>query len=173
MCSLGDTCDSIIRQSGGPVPFLSGFPKLRNAEPRRPIGIRPRKAYFAAFSSPRYCGNLRPWCESCIWKRGGFTTRARCLPYNATSSDQTELIFTKLWPRARRILVCSAVGISSETPIEAKPTTTTEKKNPNRTASTDRRVIADMRRAIAGCPVSQYYPVLVPSVESISLLWCP
>ena len=45
-----------------------------------------------------------------------------------------------------------------------------EKKNPDRTAITDRRVIADMRRINVGFSVSQYYPVMVPSIESIARL---
>ena len=75
--------------------------------------------------------------------------------------------------RARRMSVCSTASISVSAPIEATPTTTVEKKNPGRTQSTDRRIIADVRRINLGFPEYQYYPVRVPSVETLARLLAP
>ena len=69
--------------------------------------------------------------------------------------------------------MCSAESIHTDTPIVATPTTTVEKKNPDRTLSSGRRVIADMRRANVGIAATQYYPVRVPPIESIALLLAP
>ena len=53
---------------------------------------------------------------------------------------------------------------------EETPNATAEKKKPDRTISTDRGAIADMGRRNVGFPVSQYYPVRAPSVESVARL---
>ena len=58
----------------------------------------------------------------------------------------------------------------NETPIEDTPTKTVEKRNPDRTISTDRRAISNMRRIAVGFPPTQYYPVRSPSIESIARL---
>merc|ERR1712112_548209 len=68
------------------------------------------------------------------------------------------------------MFVCSAASVGESSPVEATPTTTVEKKNPDRTISTDRRVIADMRRINVGFNVDQYYPIRAPTVESIARL---
>ena len=62
------------------------------------------------------------------------------------------------------------VCVLSDSPVETTPTTTAGGKNPDRTVSTGRRVISDMRRINVGFNTSQYYPVLVPSIESIARL---
>ena len=108
-----------------------------------------------------------------MYGRGaGVAPRVRGLPYNATSSSTTELIAGKFKKgiRSRRLFLCHTKRISLDTPIEATPTTPTEKKNPDRTVRTDRRVIADMRRINVGFEVSQYYHVRVPPIESIARL---
>lgn len=70
--------------------------------------------------------------------------------------------------RARRMFVCSTDTVTCDTPIEATPTATVEKKNPGRAISTDRRVISDMRRINVGFSVTQYYTAREPAVESIA-----
>ena len=102
----------------------------------------------------------------------GETPRIRGLPRNPTQKDNSILIAEKLRKdaRARRMFVCAARAVSLETPIGATPTAAVEKKNPDRTISTDRRVIADMRRIKLGFNPSQYYPAMVPTVEELALL---
>lgn len=68
---------------------------------------------------------------------------------------------------------CSAESISFGAPIEATPTTTIEKRNLDRTLSTDRRVIAYMRRVNGVLSTARYYPLRVPSIESIARLLAP
>ena len=89
-----------------------------------------------------------------------------------TPSPSTDLISGKLRNdiRERRIFLCSADRAYRETPVEGTYTKTVEKKNPYRAVSTDRRVIADMRRLDLGFATAQYYPVRVPPIESISRL---
>ena len=69
--------------------------------------------------------------------------------------------------------MCSTERVALETPIESTPTTTVEKKHPDRTARTARRAIADMRRIKLGFSASQCYPVRGHSVESIARLLAP
>ena len=53
---------------------------------------------------------------------------------------------------------------------EEAPNATEDQKKPDRTISTDTRAIADMGRRNVGFPVSKYYPVRAPSVESVARL---
>ena len=80
-----------------------------------------------------------------VYDRGiGVTPRVRGLPYNQSCPDQTILIASKLWKdiHAQRIFGRSTLMVASETPIEAKSTTTVEKKNHGCTISTDRSVLS-------------------------------
>ena len=50
------------------------------------------------------------------------------------------------------------------------------KKNPSRSISSDRRVVADLRRVNIRCDTKQYYPAVVPKIYEIarrivSLVW--
>ena len=98
--------------------------------------------------------------------------RVRGLPYDTDKPDESLLIAGKFRKdiRARRIFVCSTAKVTDAAPVEAAPSTTLEKKNPDRTVSLDRRIIAGMRRVNLGFPESQYYPARVPSLESLARL---
>ena len=73
--------------------------------------------------------------------------------------------------RARRMFVRPAQIISLGAPIDASPATTVEKKNPDRTISAGRRVIAYIRRTNIGfAPPHYYYPVRAPSLEAMGRL---
>ena len=93
----------------------------------------------------------------------------RGLPYNASSTNPIAEKF-RGDIRAQRLSVCSTLSVTLDTPIEATPTTTVGKKNPDRSISHDRGAIADLRRVNVGFDISQFYPVRVPSVESIARL---
>ena len=105
-------------------------------------------------------------------KGAGATPRCRGLPRNHTRKSNSVLISEKLWmgSRDRRAIARSARDISLGTPIGETPTTSVRKKNPDRTISTGRRAIADMRRIYLGINPAQYYPMRFTIVESLARL---
>ena len=75
------------------------------------------------------------WCPRSrameVYDKGvGISPRLRGLPYNLTSHAPTGLVAQKVWNgvRSRRIFVRSTEKVLPDTPIEATPTTTAEKK---------------------------------------------
>lgn len=64
-----------------------------------------------------------------IWG-AGLTPRIRGLPYKLPTPDQALPIASILWKDiyARRIFARAAATVSGETPIEATPTSTAEKR---------------------------------------------
>ena len=68
----------------------------------------------------------------------------------------------------RRMFLCTTQTIKLDEQIEATPTTTVEKKNPDRSISTDKRIIADLRRVNLRFDTQQYYPVKVPTIQDIT-----
>lgn len=102
----------------------------------------------------------------------GFAPRTRGLPYSISTPATTELVAEKFRMdiRSRRFFVRSAGRISIDTPIAGTPTTAVGKRNHERTISANRRAIEDMRRVDVGFGAPRYYPVRVPSIESIARL---
>ena len=96
--------------------------------------------------------------------------RRRGLPYKMKDSETTTLILSKLWKDIfkRRMFLCTTRTVKLNELIEATPTTTVEKKNPDRSISKDRRVIADLRRVNLKFDTCQYYPIEAPSVHDIA-----
>ena len=101
----------------------------------------------------------------------GNVPRVRGSPYNRPSTSNAEMVAEKLRQdiKARRIFASSTQCVLSDTPVETTPTTTVGGGS-DRTVSSARRGIADMRRINVGFETSQYYPVRVPSIESIARL---
>ena len=63
-----------------------------------------------------------------------------------------------------RTFRCAAETVRLESPIQDTPSRAVYKKNQDRTKSSDRRVIADMRREGVDFQNPQFYPARVPSV---------
>ena len=173
--ALAGLGDALIRQSGGLYAALMGVQGLEMRSYADQLAFAHENndlfhaQYHAVIDIPNH--GVRA-----VYDKGvGITPRIRGIPYSLSKPDQTFLIASKLRKdiHAQRIFVCSTDTIASDTPIEAKPAKTVEKKNPGRTISTDRRAIADMRRIDVGLPSAQYYPVRGPSVEAISRLLVP
>ena len=84
--------------------------------------------------------------------------------------DNTALILSKLWKdvETRRLFLCTAKSISLSGQIEETPTTTAPEKNPDMSISSERRTIADLRRAKLRFNTDQYYKIAVPSVYDLS-----
>ena len=96
--------------------------------------------------------------------------RTRGLPYQLTERSHCITIGEKLWKdvTAGRMFVCAAKSVDTHAPVEATPTTTVDKKNLDRTLSTDKRMIADIRRVNLSSPADQYYHVAVPTITDIA-----
>lgn len=96
--------------------------------------------------------------------------RTRGLPYQIGDWGNTFIILSKLWKDLvmRRLFFCATVSITLSHPVEATPTITSPKKNPDRSVSSDRREIADLRRANLSFDTNQYYKVVVPSVYDLT-----
>ena len=170
--SLAREGDILIRQCGGLYPALAAFQESEMRAPNEQLDFAHEHALLFPAQYPAVTDILIQGVTA-VYNRGvGVAPRVRGLPYNMTSPDQTLLIASKLWKDIahRRIFVCSAAVVGEDSPIEATPTTTVEKKNPDRTISADRRVIAGMRRINVGFNPEQYYPIRAPTVESIARL---
>ena len=98
--------------------------------------------------------------------------RHRGHPYQRTNEENCVRIAEKLRKDgdALRMLVCAAESVDEHTPIEATPTASVEKRNPDRAISLDRRVVDDLRRVNLHFPTTQYYPAHVPTAPDISRL---
>ena len=96
--------------------------------------------------------------------------RTRGLPYQCTNEEHCHLIGEKFWKDilTKRMFVCTTRTVGPNTPVEATPTTLVDKKNPDRTISGDKRLIADLRRVNLSFPTDQFYNVSVPSISEIS-----
>ena len=107
MCSLSNAGGSIIRQSGGLYPALVDFQEceMRNRADQL-VFARGNHTLFPA-KYPEITGSLDQGGRAVYDKGVGLSSRVRGLNYNATSSDQTELIAKKLWKdiSSRRIFV--------------------------------------------------------------------
>ena len=92
--------------------------------------------------------------------------RTSGLPYIMGDSDNTVLILSKLWRdiATRGMSLRATDSISLGGSIESMPTATAGKKNPDRSISLDRMVIADSRRANFRFDTKQYYPIAAPSI---------
>ena len=79
-------------------------------------------------------------------------------PPNQSNDDQHCLtIGEKFWKDILngRMFVCTTGSLSLHAPLEATPTTMAGKKNPDRTISLDKRMIADLRRVNLSFPDGQ------------------
>ena len=96
--------------------------------------------------------------------------RTRGLPYQSNDDQHCLKIGEKFWKDILngRMFVCTASSVSLHTPLEATPTTMVDKKNPDRTISLDKRMIADLRRVNLSFPDGQYYKVTVPTVSEVA-----
>ena len=169
LCALAVKGDQLIQQRGGVYPALVEFQENQMRKHNGQMGFASEHKDLFPVQYPAVVGILDQGVRA-VYNRGvGFSPRVRGLPYNTASTD---LIAENFWKdiRAQRLFVCSTLSITLDTPIEATPTTTVEKKNPDRSISHDRRVIAGLRRVNVGFDISQFYPVRVPSVESIARL---
>ena len=163
---------NIIRRYGGLYPALAGIrgSEMRHLEPQIDYEHTRRESSPAQYHAP--VGILDQWIRVEYSEGVGVIPRGRGLPRNHTQKTNSVLLAAKMRKgvRALRMFVWPTQAISPDTPIDATPTTTVEKKNPDRTISTDRRAIADLRRINLGFNPAQYYPVRVPAVESLGRL---
>ena len=103
----------------------------------------------------------------------GKPPRVRGLPYNLSQPGQSHMTSRKLWNgvRARRLFVRPTATSTDDIPIVTTLTTTVEKKNPDVRISTDRRVVADVRRVNLGFqpppPVLPCAGTLVGSLSAV------
>lgn len=76
----------------------------------------------------------------------GGVPRVRGFPYNVNNAEHSMLIPGGFWKdtRGRRIFARPTATVTEATPVEATPTTTVDKKHPDRPISHDRRIIADV-----------------------------
>ena len=93
--------------------------------------------------------------------RGGYpgTFRVRGRPRNPADRN---FIMNKLWPKAQqgKMPLCAGGGIPLESQFTASPSTTVAKKLPDRTISSDKRVILDVRRVHLKCTKTDYWELL-------------
>ena len=96
--------------------------------------------------------------------------RVRGLPYQNNDTEHCTLIAEKFWKDIlmERMFVRTTRSVGPSAPVEATPTTMVDKKNPDRTISKDKRMIADLRRINLSFPVEQYYKVTVPTIGEIA-----
>ena len=78
---------------------------------------------------------------------------------------------TKLWQYATegKMFICATSGIPDGTRILCSPSTTAAKKLPNRTLSTDKRLIWDGRRVSLHCPKQDYWLLETPLVKDLAM----
>ena len=96
--------------------------------------------------------------------------RTRGLPYQSSNEQHCLAIGEKFWKDivTGRMFVCTTGSMGLHAPLEATPTTMVDKKNPDRTISLDKRMIADLRRVNLSFPGDQYYKATVPTVSEIA-----
>ena len=101
--------------------------------------------------------------------RGGSppTPRVRGFPYKKQQSME---IMGKQWKDVRngRMLVCTSRTISDYDQIVCTPSTLVTKKMPDRTLSTDMRLISDVRLVNNFCDKVDYPPCINPSLEDLA-----
>ena len=101
-------------------------------------------------------------------RSGPLPPRRRGLPYRG--GDTIEIV-EKLWPGVSKggIFMCiiSSVGWDGAR-IEATPSTLVLKRNPDRSRSTEKRDIADLRRINLYFDTADVYPVEIPTVEELA-----
>ena len=66
------------------------------------------------------------------------------------------------------MFLCATDTIGIGATSEATPTTAVAQKNPDRSISSDRRAIADLRRVNVRFDTMQYYPAAAPSIYDIT-----
>ena len=162
--------DCLIQQLGGLYPALCALQedKFRDMADQVDFASNHRNLFPEQYE---YLNKTLTQGVSAYYSGGvPLNPRQRGLPYQKTNEEHCRLIEEKLWKdvAAQRMLVCTTETVDANTPVEATPTTTVEKRNPDRTISSDRRVIADLRRVNLNFPSSQYYPVRVPTAGDIA-----
>ena len=169
LCALAANGDRLIDQCGGVYPALVEFQENQMRLHNEQLNFASGHRDLSPVQYPEVVNILDQGVRAVYNRGAAIAPRVRGLPYK---KSPTEMIAGKFRKdiRARRLFACSANCISQDAPIEATPTATVEKKKPDRTVSTDRRAIADMRRINVGSEVSQYYPAKLPSIESIARL---
>ena len=93
--------------------------------------------------------------------------RERGLPYG---KGQSEEITKKLRKdvAAGRMFVCSAGTIGSDPKILASPSTLVPKRLPDRTMSSDKRLIADLRPVNNYTRKEDYHAMTVPNIATLA-----
>ena len=99
------------------------------------------------------------------------TFRVRGLPHNMSEEPY---IVEKLWDLVSqgKMFVCTSLGIPVCNLYMVSPSTTVPKKLPDRTISSEKRVIWDGRRLNLKCPKGDYWAVTTPTVEDLARKYC-
>ena len=80
-------------------------------------------------------------------------------------------MLAKLWKHAEagKMFACAPKPIGNDEEYMCSLSTTVAKKLPDRTISADKRLILDGRRVDLRCPKSDYWALITPSIEDLSV----
>ena len=97
--------------------------------------------------------------------------RVHGFPHNP--ADQ-EFILTKLrtYVQEGKMFLCTGEGAPIHSQFIVSPSTTVAKKLPDRTPSSDKRVILDVRRVNLKRPKTDYWQVLTPTLDDLARRYC-
>ena len=70
------------------------------------------------------------------------------------------------------MFVCTSKGIPVSSQYCCSPSTTVAKKLPDRTLSSDKRLILDARRVNLGCSKQDYWPLKTPLIGDLAVRFC-
>ena len=107
-------------------------------------------------ATPAYRGTTPPW------------NRVQGLPHNPKDSL---LMMEKLWDyvRGEKMFICTQAGLPKGTLLLSSPSTTVAKKLPDRTVSTEKRLIWDGRRVNIHCPKTDYWHLDTPDIQELAI----
>ena len=170
LSTLGRKCVELVFSPNGLYPTLCALQEraLRQMAPQLEFADR-----FKEIIPGQYPWILHTFSVGVVAKYTcgvPVSPRTRGLPYQQNDEAHCLTIGGKLWKdiRAERTFVCTTKTVSVHAPVEATPTTMVDKKNADRTISTDKRTIADLRRANLRFPVERYYRVSAPTVSEVA-----
>ena len=144
------------RKGDSPITSLDGlYPKLCALQEKGLRDMGPKLQFACSYAD--IIPEQLPWIKSTLTVgvdaiyEGGIPVnpRTRGLPYQMSGRQHCITIGGKMWNDvlAGRMFARTAKTVDLFSPVEATPTTMVDKKNPGRAISTDKRVIADLRRA--------------------------
>ena len=160
--------DALVKAAGSLDEALYHFqePEFRKLAPQCEF-IRDNKMWIEEYAE-EMMEEMRIGATASYMRPPPVTPRRRGLPYK--EDDSLELM-QGLWKDITkgRMFMCSFEtigGFSSD--IEMTPTTLVPKRNPDRSLSTEKRIIADLRRINLYFDQSEDYPAVLPTVDALA-----